>query len=68
MLGDVDGNGEIDTTDAYLIVMYYNERMDLDEAQLLAADADGSGEVDTTDAYYIVMYYNERIDNFPNEN
>ena len=65
VLGDVDGNGEIDTTDAYLIVMYYNEKMDLAEDQLLAADVDGNGEVDTTDAYYIVMYYNEKIDSFP---
>ena len=65
LLGDVDGNGEVDTTDAYLIVMYYNEKSDLDENQLLAADVDGSGEVDTTDAYYIVMYYNEKIDSFP---
>ena len=65
LLGDVNGDGEVDTTDAYLIVMYYNERIELDEAQLLAADVDGSGEVDTSDAYYIVMYYNERIDSFP---
>ena len=65
VLGDVNGDGSIDTTDAYLIVMYYNERMELDETQLSAADVDGNGEVDTTDAYYIVMYYNEKIDSFP---
>ena len=63
--GDVNGDGGIDTTDAYLIVMYYNEKMDLDDTQLSAADVDGNDKVDTTDAYYIVMYYNEMIDTFP---
>ena len=67
LLGDVNGDGDVDTTDAYLIVMYYNEKLDLTEEQLLAADVDGNGEVDTTDAYYIVMYYNEKIDSFPAE-
>ena len=66
-LGDVNGDGEIDTTDAYFIVMYYNEMLDLTEEQLLAADVNGDGEVDTTDAYYIVMFYNEMIDSFPAE-
>ena len=63
--GDVNGDGEIDTTDAYLIVMYYNEMLDLTEEQLLAADVNGDGEIDTTDAYYIVLFYNEMIDQFP---
>ena len=63
--GDVNGDGDVDTTDAYLVVMYYNEKMDLDKNQLLAADVDGSGQVDTTDAYYIVLYYNEKIHRLP---
>ena len=67
ILGDVNGDGEVDTTDAYFIVMYYNEMMDLTEEQLLAADVNGDEEVDTTDAYYIVMFYNEMIDAFPAE-
>ena len=67
LLGDVNGDGEIDTTDAYFIVMYYNEMLDLASEQLLAADVNGDGEVDTTDAYYIVMFYNEMIDSFPAE-
>ena len=66
-LGDVNMNGEVDTTDAYLIVQYYNELMDLTPEQLALADVDGNGEVDTTDAYWIVQYYNERIDKFPGE-
>ena len=64
-LGDVNGDGEIDTTDAYFIVMYYNEMLDLTEEQLLAADVNGDGQIDTTDAYYIVLFYNEMIDTFP---
>ena len=67
ILGDVNGDGEVDTTDAYYIVMYYNEMLDLTETQLAAADVNGDEEVDTTDAYYIVMFYNEMIDAFPAE-
>ena len=67
ILGDVNGDESIDTTDAYYIVMFYNEMMDLTDAQLAAADVNGDGEVDTTDAYYIVMFYNEMIDSFPAE-
>ena len=66
-LGDVNGDGDVDTVDAYLIVRYYNEYIDLTADQLRAADVDGSEEVDTTDAYYIVMYYNELIDKLPAE-
>ena len=65
--GDVNGDGTVDTTDAYLIVLYYNERQELSDAQLAAADVTGDGTVDTTDAYYIVLYYNERIPSFPSE-
>jgi hypothetical protein len=65
VLGDVNGDGSIDTTDAYYIVLYYNEKMDLSAEQLLAADVNGDGAVDTTDAYYIVLFYNEKIDQFP---
>ena len=67
-LGDVNADGLIDTTDAYLIVMCYNEMTELADEQLLAADVNGDGEVDTTDAYYIVMFYNEMIESFPIEN
>ena len=59
LLGDVNGDGEVDTTDAYFIVMYYNEMMDLTEEQLAAADVNGDGDVDTTDAYYIVLLYHD---------
>ena len=67
LLGDVNEDGAIDTTDAYCIVLYYNEVMDLTEAQIAAADVNGDGEVDTTDAYYIVMLYQEKIDRLPAE-
>ena len=66
-LGDVNRDGTVDTTDAYLIVLYYNERLDLTQEELIRADVDGSGTVDTTDAYYIVLYYNERIPALPGE-
>jgi hypothetical protein len=61
----VNGDEKADSIDAYLIVLYYNERMELDDAQLAAADVNNDGAVDTTDAYYIVLFYNEKIDSFP---
>ena len=64
-LGDVNGDGEINIFDANLIVAYYNETIDLTEAQLLAADVNGNGEIDIFDANLIVAYYNDTIETFP---
>ena len=65
LLGDVNGDSKVDASDAYSIVMYYNEMIDLAEAQLAAADVNGDGTVDVIDAYYIILYYSEKISKFP---
>ena len=65
LLGDVNGDGEIDILDANLVVAWYNEVRELEDDQLLAADVNGDGEVDIMDANMIVAYYNEVIDEFP---
>ena len=65
VLGDVNGDGEIDILDANLVVAWYNEVRELEDDQLLAADVNGDGEVDIMDANMIVAYYNEVIDAFP---
>ena len=65
MLGYVNVYGEVNIFDANLIVAYYNETIDLTEAQLLAADVNGNGEIDIFDANLIVAFYNETIDTFP---
>ena len=67
LLGDLNGDGEIDLLDANLIVSYYNGTVDLTEEQLLAADLNGDGEIDLLDANLIVSWYNGTIDSFPVE-
>lgn len=67
VMGDVNGDGEIDTKDANLICSYYNELLELSDAALAAADVNGDGEVDTKDANLICSFYNELIDKFPVE-
>jgi hypothetical protein len=58
MLGDVNGDGSVDLTDALMIVKYYNNQITLNSAQLKAADVNGDGSVDLTDALIIAKYYN----------
>lgn len=65
LLGDVNGDGDIDILDANLVVAYYNEVRDLTEEQLQAADVNGDREVNIMDANMIVAYYNEVVDAFP---
>lgn len=58
IFGDVNGDGNIDTTDAVLIVDYDNFLIDWDPARdaamLKAADLNGDGNIDTADAGLIV--------------
>ena len=65
VLGDIDGNGVVNTTDARLALQYAVEKITLTEAQLAAGDVDGDGVVNTTDARLILQYAVEKIDKFP---
>lgn len=65
LMGDVDGNGEVDIFDANLIVACYNGTADLTEEQLAAADVNGDGDVDIFDANLVVSYYNGTVDKLP---
>ena len=65
-LGDVNGDGEIDTADAALAYGYYNGKAELTAEQLVRADVNGDGTVDTADAALIYAYYNGKITAFPN--
>ena len=67
LLGDVNGDGEVDIFDANLVVGYYNGTVTFNETQILAADVNGDGEVDIFDANLIVAYYNGTIVSFPVE-
>jgi hypothetical protein len=54
----VNGNRIVDAADAYLIILYYKERMVLTEEQLQIADINGNGIVDLADAYAILLTAN----------
>ena len=57
VLGDVNGNGKIDSADASLISAYASGKGELSEVQLLAADANCDGTVTAADAMFICKKY-----------
>lgn len=61
-LGDPDGNGQVDTTDAYLCLLEYalngvGLKGKMNPLQRRAADANNDGKLDTFDAYLWLLYY-----------
>ncbi len=63
-LGDLNGDGEVDITDAGILVQYCNDVIELTSDQLQAADLNGDGEVDITDAGILVQFCNDLITEF----
>ena len=55
-LGDVNGDGKIETADALLILEHIAQVRTLTEAQKLPADTCVDGKIDTTDAIYILEH------------
>jgi hypothetical protein len=53
--GDLNGDGELNAEDTYLMLLCYNEKKELDEAQLAAADVNNDGRVDLADAYTVLL-------------
>ena len=62
--GDVDGNGEVNTSDSTDLLKYAAEMSSLDAQQLDGADVNGDGVADTKDAALILQYSAERISEF----
>lgn len=54
ILGDVTGDGNLDTTDALQILRYASGLIELDPTQLALADYNGDGVVDSADALAIL--------------
>ena len=67
-LGDVNGDGVVDTTDAKLIMQLDLGLVDETDLNLAAADVNGDGVVDTTDAKLIMQKDLGLIEAFPAEN
>ena len=67
LLGDVNGDGKVDTTDAKLVMQYDLDLIDETGLELAAADVNGDGQVDTTDAKLIMQLDLGLINTFPAE-
>lgn len=65
-LGDINGDGKINLTDAALLVQYVNEIITFNDTQLAAGDVNGDGKVNLTDAALLIQYVNEIITSFEN--
>lgn len=55
--GDVNGDTDIDTTDALEIIKYFIGDIEFTDNQLKCADVDNSGDADTTDALEIIKFF-----------
>ena len=56
LMGDVDGNGTVDSMDSAEVLKAAAEAQTLDEMQSLAADVNGDGAADSGDAAEILSY------------
>ncbi len=63
MIGDVDNNGKVDSTDARLVLQYAVKKI-TSLAALDAADVNSDGKVDSTDARLILQYSVKKITSF----
>lgn len=66
-LGDVNGDGEIDSTDAVLVLKHTAGTLNNAEFITAAADVSGDGAADSTDAVLILKYTAGTITKFPAE-
>ena len=53
--GDVDGDGQLMTTDARAVLLYLLGGVDFDEQQILRADVNSDGRISTADARQILL-------------
>ena len=67
LLGDVDGDGGITSTDARLTLQFYAGKIGDGDLNLALADVDGDGSITSTDARLILQKYAGKIEKFPAE-
>ena len=65
LYGDVNGDGEVTSTDAGIVILYLKGKTELTAEQLLAADVNGDGQVTSSDAGNIILYCKGKISSFP---
>ncbi|MDQ2086970.1 expansin EXLX1 family cellulose-binding protein [Herbivorax sp. ANBcel31] len=69
LIGDINGDGEVDSTDATILKRYLLEITDSlpAENKLWVADTNGDGIIDSSDYVVLVRYILNVIDQFPKE-
>ncbi|WP_024859539.1 dockerin type I domain-containing protein [Ruminococcus flavefaciens] len=63
-LGDINGNGKIDSTDSYILIYHALGMYDLSDEDLKYADIDRNGRVDIFDALLLRAYTEQSKFNF----
>ncbi len=64
-LGDVSGDGKIDSTDARMVLQFSVKKIAPTALDLAVADVDGDGKVNSTDARLILQLSVKKIEKFP---
>ena len=62
MLGDVNGDGEINSGDLFSTQKYLLKRIELNEYSRMACDVNKDGEINSGDLFYIQKYLLKKID------
>ena len=62
--GDVNGDNDVDSSDAALLLKFDAGVIDLNDTQIIAADVNGDGDADSADAALILKYDSGIIDTF----
>ncbi len=65
LLGDVNGDEKVDSTDARMILQYYAKKIGEGDLDLSVADVNADGKIDSTDARLILQLYAKKITEFP---
>lgn len=63
-LGDVNGDGKINATDALLVLRSFAKKITLTPEQTLRADVNRDNKVNATDALKILRYFAKKITSF----
>ena len=64
-LGDVDGKGDLTSTDARLALQSAVGKLPEKGLEIPLGDVDGDGDISSTDARLILQYAVGKIDRFP---
>lgn len=65
--GDLDGNGQINSSDALTALQAATGKIDLDSRQQAIADVDGTSGISSSDALFILQFATQKITSFPIE-